>query len=308
MKRILLILCLLLPGVVRAQTLRIDDFRLDLADGAAADPRTMVPDLDGEPCSALRIETPLSGWTFDAGLGGIMDVRYVKGALILYVPASTRRLTVAHKEYGILRDWPVPSPLESGRTYTMKLVRVPAAAKPRPMSHPLPERKAAPNTLQKTAQGTGSASSGEKAFCRHFVDMYLGYGFERTDGGMCPSDQIWAGVSYTWIGNRVGPYLSAGWDLDSGFSVMAGGAFRLTSPQSAQLDWQLYGGAGLIDERLGLEVGTRFGWRTHSPVSKWDFGVGCQLYRDHIVPTVSVGLYIWGIPTVIGLSLCLSGI
>ena len=314
MKRILLTLCLLLPPVLRAQTLRIDDFRMDLADGAAADPRTMVPDLDGEPCAALRIETQLSGWTFDAGLGGIMDVRYVKGAVILYIPAGTRRLTVAHKEYGILRDWPFPTPLESGRTYSMKLVRVPAAPKPQPKSSPLPDRRAAGRPSRETApnpsvqRDAAPVSSGGKSFCRHFVDMYLGYGFERFDGGLCASGQTWTGLSYTWIGNRIGPYVSAGWDFDSSFSVMAGGAFRLTPPESAQLDWQLYGGAGLIDERLGVEIGTRFGWRTHSPVSKWDFGVGCQLYRDHVVPTVSVGLYIWGIPTVIGLCICLSAI
>ena len=195
----------------------------------------------------------------------------------------------------------------------MKLVRVPAAQTPRPKGNPLPESKAAGKTSQKTAptlpvQKSVPVSSGEKAFCRHFVDMYLGYGFERSAGGTYPSDQTWTGVSYTWIGNRIGPYVSAGWDLDSGFSVMAGGAFRLTSPESAQLDWQLYGGAGVIDERLGVEIGTRFGWRTRYSVSKWDFGVGCQLYRDHIVPTVSVGLYIWGIPTVIGLSVALAGV
>ena len=41
------------------------------------------------------------------------------------------------------------------------------------------------------------------------------------------------------------------------------------------------------------------------PISfgRWDFGFGCQFTRGTITPTVSLGLYIWGIPTLIGIGL-----
>ena len=117
------------------------------------------------------------------------------------------------------------------------------------------------------------------------------------------NDDCRIGVSYTWIGNRVGLYLSASTDFDGGFSVFGGAAVRLTNPKTAFLDWQVYGGAGLMDGMFGFDVGTRFGWRSSHSLSHWDFGFGCQFSKGFIMPTVSVGLYIWGIPVLVGIGL-----
>ena len=132
--------------------------------------------------------------------------------------------------------------------------------------------------------------------------MYVGFALSKEDGGRyVMNDDYRIGVSYTWIGNRVGPYLSVSTDFDGGFSVFGGAALRLTNPKTAILDWQVYGGAGLMDREFGFDVGTRFGWRSSHSLSHWDFGFGCQFYRDQIVPSVSVGLCIWGIPVVLGI-------
>lgn len=317
MKKSLLIL-FLLQSICTAAQVRISDFKLAVADGAASDVRTSLQDPDGRLCAVLKLETRQTGWTFDAGLAGIMDTRFETGVIWLYVPASARKLTVAHKEYGVLRDWSFPVSLEPGRTYTMKLsyerprlAPTPKTSVPRTTTTPTPQRKSvAPQTsLIPERPAKVVLRSEERNFCNHFADCYAGIICSRSYEGRYEfTDDYWFGFTYTWIGNRVGPYISGGFDFDGSYSVIGGAAFRLTNPQTASLDWQLYGGAGLIDGNFGFDVGTRFAWRSTSKLSHWDFGFGCQFFHGNIMPTVSVGLYIWGIPAVIGLGLVVGGI
>ena len=307
MKKSILIL-FLLQGICAAAQVRISDFKLAIADGTASDVRTALQDPDGHLCAVLKLETRQSGWTFDAGLAGIMDTRYETGIIWLYVPTSARKLTVAHKEYGVLRDWSLPVSLEPGRTYTMKLsyerprpAPAPKASVPQSAATPAPQRRSAALHPVRLPERV-TARSEERNFCNHFADFYTGLCCSKEYGGSYQlSEDYWFGLSYTWIGNRIGPYLSAGYSLDECFSVVGGAAFRLTNPQTASLDWQLYGGAGLIDGGFGFDVGTRFAWRSTSKLSHWDFGFGCQFFQGNIMPTVSVGLYIWGIPVAVGL-------
>lgn len=315
MKKSILIL-FLLQGVLASAQVRISDFRLSTSDGAASDVRTALLDPDGRLCAVLKLETGQTGWTFDAGLAGIMDTRHEAGIIWLYVPASARKLTVAHKEYGVLRDWDFPVSLEPGRTYTMRLSyeRSRPATAPRSgasrtaaASPQLQRRSAAPQAAFIPERKT--VRSEERSFCNHFVDCYAGFSCTKEYGGQYEfSDDCWLGFTYTWVGSRVGPYVSAGFNLDGGYSVIGGAAFRLTDPRTASLDWQLYGGAGLIDGGFGFDVGTRFGWRSSSRLSHWDFGFGCQFFQGGVMPTVNVGLYIWGIPAVIGLGLVVGSI
>ena len=134
--------------------------------------------------------------------------------------------------------------------------------------------------------------------------MLVGATLSKEDVGRYGMDDDYRiGVSYTWIGNRVGPYLSVSTDFDGGFSAFGGAAVRLSNPKTASLDWQVYGGAGLMDGMFGFDVGTRFGWRSSHSLSHWDFGFGCQFSQGIIMPTVSVGFYIWGIPALVGIGL-----
>ena len=323
MKKTLLILILLRCITVSAQ-ICISDFKQSFSDGAAADVRTSVVDPDGQLCSVLKLETKLTGWTFDAGLAGIIETRYGDGIIWIYVPASARMLTVAHSEYGVLRDWSFPVSLEPGRTYTMRLsyerprqtspAKHPVKVSPqttRPEASPSAPRRITPPLPSMVAHNAPryDASPSGWAFCDHFVDFYMGFNCSKDyEDHYSFDDEAWLGFSYTWIGNRVGPYASLAFNADECFSVLGGVAFRFTDPGSATLDWQLYGGAGLIDECLGFDVGARFAWRSAHKLSHWDFGFGCQFSQGTIIPTVSVGLYIWGIPAVIGLGLVCGGL
>ena len=332
MKKSILILMLLQSFTVAAQ-IRISDFKQSHTDGAASDVRTSLSDPDGKLCAVLKLETKQSGWTFDTGLDGIIDTRYEDGLIWLYVPASARKLTVAHKEYGTLREWSFPVSLESGRTYTMRLSYDrprPATSSrnttttPTPAPNPRPasayqstssrtvQPKPAPKNTSSDSDWIGlyPPNRSGKEFCNHFADFYMGFGCSKDYGDYYETTgDVWCSLSYTWIGNRIGPYMSLGTNFDECGSVFGGVAYRITNPDTANLDWQVYGGLGLMDGMFGLDIGTRFAWRSSYTLSHWDFGFGCQFTQGTIMPTVNVGLYIWGIPTLIclGLVACAMG-
>lgn len=319
MKKAILIL-LLLQSISVAAQIRISEFKQSHMDGSAADVRTSLIDPDGKLCAVLKLETKQSGWTFDTGLAGIMDTRYEDGLIWLYVPASARKLTVAHKEYGALREWSFPVSLEPGRTYTMKLsyerplppapTRI-TTTKPKPAPNPKPAATYKPEPRRESDWSSlFSSDRGEKAFCNHFADFYMGFPFTKDyDNRYVMNEDYWYGLGYTWIGHRVGPYITVGTNFDDCFSVIGGAAYRITNPDTSSLDWQVYGGAGLMCGSFGVDFGTRFAWRSSYKLSHWDFGFGCQITKDMIMPTVNVGLYIWGIPTLIciGLVACSLG-
>lgn len=287
MRRLLLLISLLTSIAGSAQTVRISGFTPSSTDASAA----LVYDANGELCATLKLETKETGWTFEAGLAGIIDIEYRKDVIYVYVPATARKLSVSHPQYPALRDWTIPRTLEPGRTYSMKL----EVAKPKPVKM----------TPVKQFNAPRLRSVSDKEFTRHFADAYLGFCI----GEYC-SEEYFIGARYTYLQNKVGPYIALAFNTaDEGGAVFAGAAYRFLDENASDLDLQAYGGIGLIyGQSLGAEVGVRFGWKGDSKVSHWDFGVGCQFMQGCIVPTIEVGLYIWGIPVACGLCLCLGAI
>ena len=287
MRRLLLLISLLTSIAGSAQTVRISGFTPSSTDASAA----LVYDANGELCATLKLETKETGWTFEAGLAGIIDIEYRKDVIYVYVPATARKLSVSHPQYPALRDWTIPRTLEPGRTYSMKL----EVAKPKPVKM----------TPVKQFNAPRLRSVSDKEFTRHFADAYLGFCI----GEYC-SEEYFIGARYTYLQKKVGPYIALAFNTaDEGGAVFAGAAYRFLDENASDLDLQAYGGIGLIyGQSLGAEVGVRFGWKGDSKVSHWDFGVGCQFMQGCIVPTIEVGLYIWGIPVACGLCLCLGAI
>lgn len=297
MRNFLTILALLFSVAAGAQSIRISNFKATIADATAPD---AVQDADGALCTILRMETEETGWTFEAGMAGITDVMYGKDVIYVYVPAGARILSVAHPNAAPLRNWNIPQRLEPGRTYSMKLeIFVPQPApvekpkrvisKPKPMPKPVPS-PAFSNRVY------------EKDFCWHFADAYLGFVNDREGY----TDECFVGLRYTYLQHRLGSYISAAISTDEVSAFFAGAAYRFTRPESSDLDFQAYGGVGLVyGGLLAGEAGIRFGWKSNHKLSGLDFGVGCQFWKGTITPTVEVGLYIWGIPVVCGLCLAL---
>ena len=289
---------LLACSFCRAQSVILTDFKPLLSDQTALREKTSRTDVDGRACALLKIFTSESGWSFDAGLPGIMDTHYAEGEIWLYLPCSVRALTVSHRSYKPLVDWPVPVTLEPGRTYSVKL----SVNKPTPVRKP--EYKAQ-NVVQpprpKPVQQVYTPINKDKLFCSHFIDAGAGLCIDRSCGF---TEETFFGVQYTYLGQKVGPYVSAAFSTDESFSVFAGAAVRLLSPQESDLDWHVYGGLGLVyGNTLGFDVGTRFAWKSDASFSHWDFGFGCQFFGNTVMPSVNVGFYIWGIPVAVGLGL-----
>lgn len=314
MKRMLVTILALVPLVLGAQTLSLSGFSEVGPASAAKGVLTDITDLDGRPCAVVRIETDESWLTFEAGLAGIMDVSRGDKEWYIYIPAQARTLTIAHPRYAPVRDWTFPEALRPGRLYSVKL----EVTRPRTYTSPSPYAAEKPRREQSTsaprpapapsipsyaspkpsAASVRNISAGD--WCNHFVDVWLGSTIEDWEF-YCP----WVGMRYTWIGHHFGAYLSAGISDDEDTSIFAGAAWRpFPDNGPAPLDLQLYGGAGLVSGYLpAFELGLRFGWESSfSKVSLWDFGFGLQFFDGYVMPTVEVGLCIWGIP--VALALC----
>lgn len=298
MRHFLTILTLLISAVAGAQSIRISDFKASIADATAPD---AVLDADGAPCAIFRIETIESGWTFEAGLTGITDVIYGKDVIYLYLPAGARILSVAHPNATPLRNWDIPQRLQPGRTYSMKL----GIGDPRPVPVEKPRLVVKQRVVQTPPPLRIKHQANEKDFCWHFTDAYMGFVSNREGF----SDECFLGIRYTYLQYNVGPYISAAFSTDETSAFFTGAAYRFTRAESCDLDIQAYGGIGLVyGGQLAGEAGIRFGWKSTHKLSGLDFGVGCQFWNGAIVPTVEVGLYIWGIPVVCGLCLAIGAL
>ena len=122
--RYLIPLCLLLvalPGA--AQELAVESFRL-LENEISANiegPNKRI-DQNGEVAALIKIQTTETGFRFEGGLLGIVDTKQDVGEIYVWVPRSAKRITIKHPQLGVLRNYAYPVPIESGRTYEMKLI------------------------------------------------------------------------------------------------------------------------------------------------------------------------------------------
>ncbi|MBQ8423910.1 MAG: SUMF1/EgtB/PvdO family nonheme iron enzyme [Coprobacter sp.] len=122
--RYLIPLCLLLvalPGA--AQELAVESFRLLENEISAniAGPNRRI-DQNGEVAALIKVQTTETGFVFEGGLLGIVDTKQDVGEIYVWVPRSAKRITIKHPQLGVLRNYAYPVPIESGRTYEMKLI------------------------------------------------------------------------------------------------------------------------------------------------------------------------------------------
>ena len=121
MKRIVTILfcvgCWLLG--VGAQNMKVLDFKLLEKDLTANTRGTQKLDMNGETAALIKIQTPERGFSFDGGMQGIVASEEHAGEIWLYVPRRAQKLIIQHHDYGVLRDYFYPIPVEGGKTYEM---------------------------------------------------------------------------------------------------------------------------------------------------------------------------------------------
>ena len=80
-----------------------------------------VKDQNGDLCAIIKVVTSQTGFTFDCGQIGIMKTVQKTGEIWVYVPFSTKRITIAHPQLGFLRDYMFPIPVEKATVYELVL-------------------------------------------------------------------------------------------------------------------------------------------------------------------------------------------
>lgn len=121
MKRVLVLIvaCLALALQSGAQNMKVIDFKLLENDLTANTRGTEKPDQNGEKAALIKIQTPERGFSFDGGMQGIVATEEHVGEIWLYVPRRAQKLIIQHRDYGVLRDYFYPIPIEGGKTYEL---------------------------------------------------------------------------------------------------------------------------------------------------------------------------------------------
>ena len=130
-------LALSVCAVLRAQSLSVESFRLLENDLTANTYGTMEYDQNGQVSALIKVQTLEKGFVFDGGMLGIVKVDQKAGEMWVYVPYGLQRITIAHPDFGVLRDYYFPIPIEKARTYELKLI----ATRPEPTPEKVSETK-----------------------------------------------------------------------------------------------------------------------------------------------------------------------
>ena len=116
---ILLFFCYTLT--LSAQELSVKSFRLLENDLTANTYATMVKDRNGEVAALIKVVTTEQGFLFDGGMTGIVLIKQGTGEVWVYVPHGIKRINIQHQQFGVLRDYYFPIPIEKARTYELVL-------------------------------------------------------------------------------------------------------------------------------------------------------------------------------------------
>lgn len=107
------------------QKMSVESFELIETDLTANTPETTKLDQNGDKCALIKIQTNLSGLSFDVGQLGIFkkedQCEKHPGEIWLYVPHGVKNITIQHPQLGVINDYDLGMSVETGRTYRLKL-------------------------------------------------------------------------------------------------------------------------------------------------------------------------------------------
>ena len=106
---------------INAQTISVASFKLLETDLTANTVGTMMQDQNGETAALIKVVTTQTGFTFDGGVLGVVKTIQKPSEIWVYVPRGSKKITIAHPQLGILRDYYYPIGIEAARTYEMGL-------------------------------------------------------------------------------------------------------------------------------------------------------------------------------------------
>ncbi len=106
------------PAPILAQDFQVVEFR-DLPNDISAFINP-VKDLNDEGCALLKIITTSPDFAFSTPLGIAKRIDK-EGEIWLYLPRGSKKITLKHPDWGVLRDYMFPSKLESHKTYELSI-------------------------------------------------------------------------------------------------------------------------------------------------------------------------------------------
>ncbi|MCK9453083.1 MAG: PEGA domain-containing protein [Bacteroidales bacterium] len=117
---ILSLTSLLLFSALQAQNISVADFKALPND---MDARINAPkdDQNGKKCAIIKVITSETGFNFDIGMLGVVDVVRKTGEYWVYVPHGAQRMTISHDQLGVLRDYIFRVSIEEAAVYSMQL-------------------------------------------------------------------------------------------------------------------------------------------------------------------------------------------
>ena len=116
-------LCILHCAVSSAQTadeeFSVSSFRLLPTDlDARLYPKT---DQNGRKAALIKVVTGEKGFSFDVGVMGVVATSQEIGEVWVYVPEGILKITIRHKDFGVIRDYRLEIPIKSACVYEMVL-------------------------------------------------------------------------------------------------------------------------------------------------------------------------------------------
>lgn len=120
-RSLLQLLFILMATVGYAQNMKVVSFNELPNDLTANRHGTSRTDVNGETAALIKIVTPEKDFRFDGGSLGIVESVQKEGEIWLYVPPRAQRLTINHQDFGVLRNYTYPVPIEGAKTYEMLL-------------------------------------------------------------------------------------------------------------------------------------------------------------------------------------------
>lgn len=115
------VLLFVVATTMSAQSLSLSGFRLLETDLTAITNGTQEIDQNGEVAALIKVVTSETGFTFDIGMLGVVNVKQAVGEIWVYVPRHAQKISIFHQQYGVIRNFYFPVPIEGGRTYELKL-------------------------------------------------------------------------------------------------------------------------------------------------------------------------------------------
>lgn len=101
-----------------AQEFKVESFR-ELSNDISAFINP-VKDLNDEGCALIKVIATSPDFAFSTPLGIAKRIDKT-GELWLYLPRGSKKITLKHPEWGVLRDYAFPSRLESHKTYELNI-------------------------------------------------------------------------------------------------------------------------------------------------------------------------------------------